>query len=117
MAGSIYKPIKRNVNTEFEETFWNNSKYKPSGINVLVCFKECLPDFEGSSVPRLLIRDDMMLSKDDENNDLFTRRCHHGNNSAFLINQNIFHQRKVRTFVLMCIMDSQIVTYSLVTIK
>lgn len=82
-------------NTEFKEIFWHYGTYKPSGIKIPVCFKEGLPDFEESLIPRLLIIDDMMLCKDDGKIvDLFTRGCHHGNTSVFFITQNIFHQGK-----------------------
>lgn len=81
--------------TPFKEIIWHYGVYKPKNLNVPVSFKEGLPDFEQSDLPKLLIIDDMMMCKDDGKIvDLFTRGCHHGNASVFFITQNLFHQGK-----------------------
>lgn len=79
-------------NTTFGEIHWYYDKYRPVNITLPVLFKEGLPDFEGSILPRLIIIDDLMRETNGRIVDLFTKGCHHGNISVIFISQNLFHQ-------------------------
>ena len=81
--------------TRFTNIYWYYGASRPANINVPVCFKQGLPDCDDmqcTSVPQLVVIDDMMSQTDQRVADLFTKGCHHYNISVFYITQNIFHQ-------------------------
>lgn len=86
--------IDQMCSTVFEEILWYYDTHKPADCNLPVQFREGLPDFEDSVLPRLVIIDDLMRETNGKVVDLFTKGCHHGNTSVFFITQNLFHQGK-----------------------
>lgn len=89
--------INEMCDTQIEDIYWHYGACKPTNIKKAVCFKPGFPDTEDlqdSTLPKLLVIDDMMSHNDPKLADLFTKGCHHYNISVFYITQNIFHQGK-----------------------